>query len=411
MIRDHLAARLKLIRRQFGSRQAEKVPLGLDEYQRFAVRVNTTGLRGKEALTFLLLGLFGEVGSLLSEIKKKQRDRNAYFAFAETAREELGDVLWYFSNIAEVCGCRLSVIANRASQPTGAWIKQPRSGRPNTFFDLQRRDYRFLIPNAGPMAERYLLRLASAVGQMLSRPAAGNLDNFFEAHLVEIFRALRIAADSARLGLDDAAVFNLEKAIGRFPIKRNWGDIFDANFDVDERFPSRLTLTVKEKRSGGGGTYVLLEVNGVHIGDRLTDNSAAEDGYRYHDVFHLSYATYLGWSPVLRALLKLKRKSNPRVDEQQDGARAIITEEGISNWIFAHGARHRFFEDVSSLDFALLKTIREMVKGYEVESRPLWIWEEAILSGFKMFRLLKRNGGGVVIADLRKHSLSYRPPR
>ena len=34
-----------------------------------------------EKLEFLLLGLFGEVGSLLSELKKKQRDRSSYIAY------------------------------------------------------------------------------------------------------------------------------------------------------------------------------------------------------------------------------------------------------------------------------------------------------------------------------------------
>lgn len=35
------------------------------------------------SLTFPLLGLFGETGSLLSEVKKKQRDRASYIGYAE----------------------------------------------------------------------------------------------------------------------------------------------------------------------------------------------------------------------------------------------------------------------------------------------------------------------------------------
>lgn len=58
--------------------------------------------------------------------------------------------------------------------------------------------------------------------------------------------------------------------------------------------------------------------------------------YRFHDVFHLAYAAVLGWSPVLRALLKCKRKSHPWLDENQDGARAILIEEGISTFVFNH---------------------------------------------------------------------------
>ena len=139
----------------------------------------------------------------------------------------------------------------------------------------------------------------------------------------------------------------------------------------------------------------------------MTDNSAGGDDYRFHDVFHLAFAGILGWSPVLRSLLKVKRKSDGRIDEIEDGARAQITEEGISNWIFAHGLRHGAFEHVDSLDFALLKTVQEMVREYEVNDRPLWMWEEAILAGFSVFRDLKRNRGGTVEVDLHKRSIEY----
>ena len=42
---------------------------------------------------------------------------------------------------------------------------------------------------------------------------------------------------------------------------------------------------------------------------------------RFHDIFHLSYAAILGWSPTVRALLRCKRKSDPRVDEVEDGGK------------------------------------------------------------------------------------------
>jgi NTP pyrophosphatase (non-canonical NTP hydrolase) len=400
-----LQQRVQKLRIQYGARRPARERLGLDEYQRFAVRTNEVKSKGRDALNFLLLGLYGEVGSLLSEIKKKQRDENAYFAFAASSREEFGDVLWYFANIAQTAQLKLSTIAHRAKWDGGNQRK------PKTFGDLRAGGWTFAGPTASPLAERHLLRLAGAVGELIERAGGRIVDrNDLYRALAEIFAALLFAARGAKINPEDAAVFNIEKTFGRFPVVEDWGLPFDNDCDADERFPAKLKLTFKEKRDKGRGVYVIQEWRGVHIGDRLTDNSAHQDGYRFHDIFHLSYATYLGWSPVLRALLKLKRKSNPETDEQQDGARAVITEEGISNWIFAHGARHKNFRGVKRLDFALLKTIREMVKGYEVESRPLWIWERAILSGFDMFRLLVANRGGTVTADLRRHTLSYMPP-
>jgi hypothetical protein len=123
---------------------------------------------------------------------------------------------------------------------------------------------------------------------------------------------------------------------------------------------------------------------------------------------------HLGWSPVIRALLKVKRKSDPRIDENEDGARAIIIEEGIATWIFNHSARqspkHYAAVVEGRLDYALLKTVRGMVSGFEVADLPLWQWERAILDGFRVFRLLFENKGGTVEADLRKRTLTYKPP-
>ena len=91
-------------------------------------------------------------------------------------------------------------------------------------------------------------------------------------------------------------------------------------------------------------------------------------------------------SPVL---FKVKRKSKPSVDENQDGARAQLVEEGIATWIFAHARELDYFKSIGNLDYSLLKAIEPQVKGYEVERCPLWLWEKAILDGYRVFRCLR----------------------
>ena len=148
--------------------------------------------------------------------------------------------------------------------------------------------------------------------------------------------------------------------------------------------------------------------NGIIIGDRLTDNRVNPDDYRFHDVFHYAYAAILGWSPVTRALFRLKRKSDDRIDEGEDGARAILIEEGVTTWIFGRARQIDFFENVSSgdLSFNLLKDIRKFVAGYEVESCPLWLWEEAILQGYAAFRFFKKHRRGIIHIDMRRRQLT-----
>ena len=202
-----------------------------------------------------------------------------------------------------------------------------------------------------------------------------------------------------------AAHANLDKLMDRWPIRRTWGPLLDAKDLPSEQFPRVMRILFKELRVGQR-VFTFQSMNGVNIGDRLTDNSFEEDDYRFHDVFHLAFAGILGWSPVLRTLLGVRRRSRPDVDEVQDGARAKITEEGLSNWVFSHGLRHEAFEHVDSLDFALLKTIGQMVKGYEAETLMPWMWEQAILEGFLVFRFLRQHRGGLVTADLDRRSLS-----
>ena len=175
------------------------------------------------------------------------------------------------------------------------------------------------------------------------------------------------------------------------------------------RFLRGLDVEFRQIRRGSKQA-VLLRCNGLNIGDRLTDNIDHPDFYRFHDVFHLAHAVYLGWSPIVRVLLNCKRKSNPRVDENQDGARARIIEEAVTAVVFSRAKETRFYDGVDHVDYDLLKTISEFVRGFEVENIPLWQWEAAILNGYRAFRALRDNGGGTVSADLINRELRYGAP-
>ena len=227
-------------------------------------------------------------------------------------------------------------------------------------------------------------------------------------HLSPILRHLLRACAAADVKLHDAAMFNLHKIYDRWPTKRNvFPDLYDAAHpDETERLPRELEIRI-EQRTKRGKQYVFQTCRDLNIGDPLTDNIHDADFYRFHDVFHYAYAAVLGWSPVMRALLKLKRKSVPELDENEDGARAILIEEGVSTMVFNYAKAQRHFENVArgELSFDLLKTVRDFVRGYEVETAPLWLWEEAILSGYECFRFLKERKAGIVRYDMIKRHI------
>lgn len=211
--------------------------------------------------------------------------------------------------------------------------------------------------------------------------------------------------------VEDVAEENLRKIADRWP---GATPIYAPLLDTDpalplyERLPRQFTM-VFEERGSGANAHVVQSLKGVFVGDRLTDNSNEQDDYRFHDVFHLAYVAHLGWSPVIRALLKRKRKSNPKQDENEDGARAMIIEEAIATWIFNHAKHRDHYEHVKEgkLDYSLLKQIRSMVDGYEVHRRPLWQWERAILAGFHVFRQLKAARCGQVVVDMEAHTVTF----
>jgi NTP pyrophosphatase (non-canonical NTP hydrolase) len=385
------------------------VSLGLDEYQQFATLTDRNAQQRTSGLGFALLGLFGEVGSLLSVVKKKHRDKTSYLGYAPHVIEELGDVLWYFAAVAARGGVALSDVGHNLSRDFSNW--EDGGGKHLRFSDLQStptsQDKR-----QGPTVEfeRTLVNLASDIGAVLSDYQAGRLSSnqaTLKGDLVTLMRTLVKAADEAGVTLDEAAAANLKKIFDRWPAEKNYPAPLDESAQPHEQLLRHLTIDVFE-REVGGKLYVFQQCNGISIGDRLTDNALEPDDYRFHDVFHYAYAAVLTWSPVVRALFRLKRKSEPLIDEVQDGARAVLIEEGIASWIFGQAKRLDFLAGVKpgDLSFDILKTIRQFVAGYEPEHCPLWLWEEAILQGFAAFRFLKEKRRGRLHIDIMKRQLT-----
>lgn len=384
-----------------------KTMLELDDYQIRAQKTDQIKQPGLDGLSYFLLGLFGEVGTLLSALKKKQRDRESYIGYHEAVIEEFGDVLWYFTNIATRASIKLSTLAEKSVSDLKNWDKKNASL--GTFQGIQSKRGSSVAATYEPRDfEAALISLAGKVGVLLHDCDLAKFTKngyALSAHLVEIFRALIVAANIADISLAQAAVSNLAKTNSRWPKERVFPPLFDEECPKDEQFPRKMVFHLIEDPKT---KKVIMKVNGLKIGNPLTDNRQVADDYRFHDVFHFAYMAILGWSPTIRALLKHKRKTNPKIDDAEDGFRAILIEEGISTLIFQRAARLDFFESADSLDYTLLKLIPDFVHGYEVEKCPLWLWEKAILDGFAIFRKLRQHRRGVVTVDLKKRKISFK---
>lgn len=94
--------------------------MDLNEYQR---RAAETDIRPDPSdVSFPLLGMAGEVGTLVAEYKKSMRSGEMYVGFRDQVEEELGDLLWYVGALARTCGLSLNDIAERNLEKTSvAW--------------------------------------------------------------------------------------------------------------------------------------------------------------------------------------------------------------------------------------------------------------------------------------------------
>ena len=343
----------------------------LEEY---ACVIRRTDSLPKGDLNPVILGLFGEVGSLMAVSKKRYREREAFPWHHDALIEEFGDVLWYF---VALCG-RLGVGVNTVFQgflKPGQKVSRPVSD------------------------DHALLSLGRSTAALLD-PKGASTQQALKSFACHYAQALRVCG----LNFPVVIASNAAKVTGRF-IEPDLNSLptFDDEFPEDERLPSHFEIRITQRKSG----MSYMQWNGVFIGDPLTDNISEPDGYRYHDVFHLAHTAILHWSPTFRGLIKHKRKTVPKIDRTQDGGRAIVIEEGLTAWMFSHAKQLDFFQGQDSVSFDILKTVQQFVRGYEVEQCPLSLWERAILQGYEVFREVLHNQGGTIVGDRKSRSISY----
>jgi NTP pyrophosphatase (non-canonical NTP hydrolase) len=365
----------------------------VSEYQS---QVADTDRFRSEDMTPVLLGLFGEVGSVMSTSKKLQREGSAFAGYKRDVEEELGDALWYLTALCRRVNIPLTDLFDEALQGPGFTKSIAANAEPHLPLSH--------VISADQIAslDDVLLRLGGHAARLLT---IGNDRQLARPVLLDFARVYLEAVQAS--GVSFAAVLrgNIAKVRGRFlkPDPNHLPD-FDRTFSSEEQIPRQFQIEITQRPNGRS----YLRWNGVFIGDPLSDNIADPDGYRFHDVFHFANAAVLHWSPTFRALIKHKRKSNPKVDEAQDSGRAIVVDEGLSAFIFAQAKSLNFFEGQTSVSFDLLKSVRNFVQGYEVEQCPLKLWEDAILQGYAVFRQMHQHNGGIVIGDRNERTLRFK---
>ena len=335
-----------------------------------------------------LFGLFGEVGSVLTVVKKRGRDGSAFRGWDRLFAEELADVLWYFATVSRRLGVDLDQLFVDGS------LVPVNSPAPVESVAADRQTGALLDDETNVQlgeAAAALLRVRTLDGAAWER-----LRTFGSSYM----RVL----EASGLTLEEIMGVGIRKAHEGFVLPASSSlPRFDGGFPEGERLPEHFEITFTQRTDG----RCEMVWDGEAVGDPLNDAIVSPDGFRFHDVFHLAHVAVLHWSPTFRALAGRKRKSVPKVDDTEDGARARVVEEGIVAWIFGRAKEMDFFEGQQLVAFDLLKTVAQFVRGFEVERCPLRLWEKAILVGYEVFRQVRTNEGGIVIGNRRERTLKY----
>ncbi|MHA4815848.1 MazG nucleotide pyrophosphohydrolase domain-containing protein [Streptomyces aculeolatus] len=256
-----------------------------------------------------------------------------------------------------------------------------------------------LVGEAGSVATTYKKRQRDGAGFLQGK-------QHLREELGDVLWYIAAVAHRLDLDLEDIAAANLEKVKDRWRPSGPERARFDDDYPPGEQLPRQATFIFTPRTRDDGRTVVALTRDGDRVGDPLTDASHVDDDYGYHDAFHLAHVAVLGWSPVMRSLLRCKRKSRPDIDEAEDGGRAIAIEEGISALVFSYASRHGFLQEVRHVDQELLKTINQMSSHLEVSVHRHADWEKAIMTGYAVWAQLRTQGGGTVQLDMEEQTLT-----
>ena len=404
-----------------------------------------------------LFGVIGEIGSLTSAVKKQlSKTENLEDFNTKEIEEEIGDIIWYsFLYVSiyyedkkhRLLGKSLSNIAKELTDGSNRSMKfashfseeklteflsavEDFSHQKSINFDeYQRIAFLTARTDKKVLLDVCLIVLTQLGAELMRRKLPSSErelnDCLVDRHKFNVIGeiAWHLAAIASVMGcsLSSIAKSNLEKVSMRFdhetitPLhdeqlaKKGNSNVFPRRFSI-------VFVTIGHRRSR-------MYWNNKPLGDDLTDNYDDDDGYRFHDVLHLANIAYLGWSPVIRALMQLKRKSNnpeDSTDEVQDGARARIVEEAIIKTMHMEGVRILkrdgeydrnkiipLFTNKDDISFSFLKLVREFAAGLEVEKNKYWEWEAAIIKGFEVYHQLRINNQGTVHVNLEERKISY----
>ena len=191
----------------------------------------------------VLMGLFGEVGSIMATAKKNIREKAAYAGYQKAVEEEFGDTLWYFTALCRRLGIDVDTILSEVVNQNGYSKRIDASdlldgpvshiSSVSVLPDLDNK----MLPNLGG-ATAALLGIKS-----LDERTHDLLRTFSNCYLQ--------ALQATHLSFSKIVRMNMRKVRGRFlDPDPSILCTFDSEFPDEERLPQHFEIKIKQRKSG-----------------------------------------------------------------------------------------------------------------------------------------------------------------
>ena len=425
----------------------------------YVAAVKETSLQARKKAVWpdiIASGLIGEFGSVASTFKKHllHQDKLELTPYSiQKIGEELGDFLWYLVALSnhyrfdlgkDVLAGGLSKLPDRfqQEQTEETHIRlEDLDARVKKIFkkDLAKKKSRiakdfdtYQQVAAQTQLSKDTVQMTkvciSEISRFVARLTRNSLEKKTHRELYkigpvqtlsciqDIMWSVSIIAEIQGLSLGALAQRNVEKTREIYPKRevRSKLTTADTEFPPHEQFPEKFNMQIVDL----GGSKSRMYWNGRPLGNDVNDNSYVIDGYRFHDVLHLTFVAHLGWSPVIRGFLRRKRKSHPEIDEIEDGARAQLVDELVINMMHTEAVRLKkarwqpgeeaslFPEDEHfSSDFG--SALRHLVRDLEVKEIKHWEWEKAAHKAFAIYEKLRKCQEGTLTIDRKSGSIEF----
>lgn len=176
-----------------------------------------------------------------------------------------------------------------------------------------------------------------------------------------------------------------------------------------DQLPQIFEVEFKEVEKDGT-PHVSVFYNGMQIGNDLDDNTNTEDGYRYHDCFHLIYFVRFGSSHVMDVLLGIEQNKKMQRPPQREIVTEMQTsvEEALPLMSFNLRQKETWVKADKPVP-AFLDIMCDLAKTAHIDPVPSHKEMSDLIGDFyKNIDLLHHNRGGILVCDRTHKTVTYK---